>query len=406
VEITPAKGPSEDRTCPDNSILTSDPSVPERSGRSESHKMNSRGPVVLFQAPNHVGLGHLNRMSCIADALRSLDPAVRPLFVIDGHSHGVLESFKLPHFSLPHHSHLLDRETWPLWTTPEIWRMSTALADSILDTSGAALIVYDSFPSLSFIWPVLRRKIKTVLIIRKMRDLDTYLESPRMRPLLQSGCSVIVPHDKDEFLLPEPLNVQAVYVGPIVKPLPVQHFVPPLHAELNRQRIIVITAGGGGAPGTSEYFNRCLQAFGKLRSKLDNIVAYLVTGPLFSDWSNLSLLPEVRIIPFDPQLATTCSKADLVVSQAGYNSVNELTAIGVPTIYVPTICTADDQFERARLAAAKHPNTQCYEGNSVDELAILMEKQLIVNATRTPKPQPDGAIRAAQHILSLLGRNS
>ena len=43
--------------------------------------------TVLFHGPNRIGLGHLNRLSAIALALKKKSPHVRPLFAVEGGAH-------------------------------------------------------------------------------------------------------------------------------------------------------------------------------------------------------------------------------------------------------------------------------------------------------------------------------
>jgi predicted glycosyltransferase len=47
-------------------------------------------PTVLFHPLNHLGLGHINRLSVIALALREIDQNVRTPFVVEGGSYILL----------------------------------------------------------------------------------------------------------------------------------------------------------------------------------------------------------------------------------------------------------------------------------------------------------------------------
>ena len=52
--------------------------------------------TVLFHPLNHIGLGHINRLSVIALALHELDNNVRTPFVVEEAAHVLLDAFSLP----------------------------------------------------------------------------------------------------------------------------------------------------------------------------------------------------------------------------------------------------------------------------------------------------------------------
>jgi predicted glycosyltransferase len=360
-------------------------------------------PAVVFQAPNHIGLGHLNRLSCIALALREMDDHVRCLFVVEGNSHGILEEAGLPYLSLPHPDTVKRSRDWSEWSSLEKERVVGAIAESIVRTVRPVMVVYDCFPSESFIDPVIREGIKVALCVRKVKSIEDYIRDPRVARVLEVEPQLIIPHEPGDFLLPDFLLPRAEYVGPIVKHMPVDPEPVQVRFKLIGKQILVISGGGGGYRDTAAYFNLCLDAFDKLKSRMDNVVALLITGPLFSQWGDLRLTSDVRIIPFDPAFTSTCATADLVLSQGGYNSINELVLLGTPTICIPAERGFDDQFERARDVAAKCANVCCFEGASAEHLAALMEARLKTSPNRDRGEEPDGAYRAALHILKAIG---
>jgi predicted glycosyltransferase len=109
----------------------------------------------------------------------------------------------------------------------------------------------------------------------------------------------------------------------------------------------VISGGGGGYPGTVEFFNVAEQAVHLLRQSHPNLRAKLITGPLFTDWCDLKLAPRSSVIPFDPDLTATLAAADLVICQAGYNTIAELKQIATRCLVVPAPRRWDNQLARA-----------------------------------------------------------
>ena len=361
--------------------------------------------LVLFQVPNRIGLGHINRMSCVALALREMKPDVQSLFLIEGSSHGFLESVALPYLMLPNSDVVSGSPAWSSWSQDSKKSFMRGLAESMLNVLEPELVVYDCFPNIHFAEAVLAAGIKTVICIRKVKDFELYARDPRVRSVLDSDAFILVPHAEEEFPLPETLKSRATYVGTILKTLPVDP--KPLQVRLNLpgKRIVVINAGGGGYPGTVEFLNLSLRAFAKVKRKHRNLVALLVPGPLFSGWADLELVSGVRIVPFDPEFTLTCATADLVLSQAGYNSINELARLGTPTICIPAERGFDDQFERARGMAEVYGNIDSLENASMRELVERMEEVLDRSVERVRRETPDGAYRAAFVISQLLHRN-
>jgi UDP-N-acetylglucosamine--N-acetylmuramyl-(pentapeptide) pyrophosphoryl-undecaprenol N-acetylglucosamine transferase len=111
------------------------------------------------------------------------------------------------------------------------------------------------------------------------------------------------------------------------------------------------------------------------------------------------------VIPFDPALSCAFARAGLVVCQAGYNTVAELVAIGVPAIAVPAVRDWDDQFARAASVARASATVRMYEGQDAAALGVLMLDALERGRiARTDESAPDtgGAARAAACLLEVL----
>jgi predicted glycosyltransferase len=81
--------------------------------------------------------------------------------------------------------------------------------------------------------------------------------------------------------------------------------------------------------------------------------SYVVTGPLLpkSDQEALhalgETLPNLRLVPFDPDYAAVVRAADVVVSMGGYNSLTEAAFFGKRAIVVPRVPGPEEQMLRA-----------------------------------------------------------
>jgi hypothetical protein len=93
-----------------------------------------------------------------------------------------------------------------------------------------------------------------------------------MRNELSIVCQVftyigaLVPHEQGKFHLPESLAMRTTYVGPIVKPLPIDPELMQIRFNLLEKKTLVISAGGGGYRDTAQYFDLCLRVFTHLKT--------------------------------------------------------------------------------------------------------------------------------------------
>ena len=365
---------------------------------------DAKSPVIAFQVPNEIGLGHMNRMACVALALRELDGGVRSVFVVEGSSHGVLEAMGLPCVSMPALQALRNGNGWSPWEKEDRKALVDIVADAVVESLEPDLAVYDCFPSAAFVKAAARRGIRNVLCLRKMRDFDAYMQENRVSAVLHSCEFILVPHAQEDAALPTILQDRAVYVGPIVKALPIDPTPLQIRMNLPDKRILLITAGGGGHEDTPEFLQVSLEAAALLQLKLPDLAILLVPGPLFTAWSLLNIPASIRVLPYDPLFTETCATADIVISQAGYNSAHELALLGTPTVMVPARRGFDDQFERAAQMAGQWPHIHTVADPAPDAIARVVEELLAHPQPRIRLDAPEGAYLAAAHLLRTLGR--
>jgi predicted glycosyltransferase len=260
------------------------------------------------------------------------------------------------------------------------------------------MVVFDCLPSFPFVSAAIECDLPMVLCLRKMKEFDKYLE--QMRDILPSLSLILVPHDPGEFTVPAWIEDKTVFVGQVVRP----DLSSQAESVDDESRYVVITAGGGGYPGTVDFYNMAVRALSILRKRVFPIEGLLVTGPLFTEWNHLELAEGVKVLPFAPQMTSTLANAALVISQAGYNTVAELGALGTKTIFVPAERAYDDQHERAIEASQLNPHLHAFSGKTDLELAELMERCMRAPKIRTPRQIARGASTAAEHLYALLSR--
>ena len=378
--------------------------IPSLQKNAVKKRTPAEPPVIAFQVPNEIGLGHMNRMACVAWAVRELDPEIRSVFVVEGSSHGVLEAFSLPYVIIPTLKSFRRNGSWAQWPKHECSGLLNSMVSSVVNELAPDLVVYDCFPSLAFVTAAARLGIPSVLCLRKMKDYEAYMQESRVQAVLRACQSILIPHTEEEAALPDALKFRAVYTGVIVKPLPINPTPIQLRLALPGNRVLVVTAGGGGHTDTPAFLALALKGAERLRATFEDLTILLIPGPLFQAWDKLSIPAGTYLLPFDPQLVETCATADLVIAQAGYNSAHELALLGTPTIMVPAERGFDDQFERATALGSAWPNIHALSDASPARIAELGEGILRHPPERLRHQAPEGAFLAAAHLLHTLRR--
>jgi predicted glycosyltransferase len=354
-------------------------------------------PTILFQPPNHIGLGHINRLAAIALALREMPNPVRPVFVVEGSSHLLLDVLNLPSIPLPSDHAMFETDLWNSWSADERFTLSKEISQGILRTVRPQLVVFDCFPNPQFARVVFEEKIPTILCLREMRDINRYLN--HIGDMLGQIGHIILPHDAGALELPDPIRMKSCFVGEIIR-FRRKHEAPPKSAE----RSVVVCGGGGGYPGTVSFYNLAMKALTELQHLRPKVTCRLIAGPLFQYWSKLQLAAGVSVTPFEPDMIGAFSAADLVVSAAGYNACAELEQLGARAILVPAERQWDDQYARARRLAHTYSHFKVFTGPSPQDLANLMHRALEETIDIHMEAPMNGAWRAAEAIRAILER--
>ncbi|MBZ5520649.1 MAG: hypothetical protein LAP21_00110 [Acidobacteriia bacterium] len=352
-------------------------------------------PVVLFQPQNHVGLGHINRLSAIAFALRRIDPGIVTPFVVEGAAHVLLDVLGLAYVPLAASHQMNVTEGWAAFSKTQRSALQLEVARAILRGLRPRVVVFDCFPNIEFASAVLEQKLPVVLCLREVKDWPNFLK--RLTGLLDHVTQILIPHEAGSFELPEMIREKSLFVGEVTRPV-----ASASQAARNAGRRIVINAGGGGYPGTVEFYNLAIQAVAELRRADARIDAHLIAGPLFNDWTRLKLADGVTVTPFAASTADIFAAASLVVCQAGYNTVAELRQLNVKTVLAPGQRVWDDQFSRARKTASECSRFRAFEGTSHIELAEMMRSTLDSSLSpQVERRMPQGAQRAAEYLRTL-----
>jgi len=332
----------------------------------------------------------------IALAVHELDNSVRTPFVIEEAANVLLDALGLPHVPLPSSHAMSDTAAWAAWTEGERSALQIEISLSILKTIAPQVVVFDFLPNPAFADAVVKSDIPIVLCLREMRDLARYLADAQA--LLDHVNLIVIPHPEGTILLPDDLALKSCFVGRIARQLRPKAI--PKRDPAAPQ--VVITGGGGGYPGTVDFYNLAMEATADLRGSYPALKAKLIAGPLFRDWLLLQPVDGITLIPFEPDTTSRFAEADLVVCQAGYNTVAELEQLGTKALLVPTERQWDDQFARAHRIARERKNFRVLRGKTPADLAHQAIELLCEDIPNTIETGPNGGMKAAQLIYAML----
>ena len=288
------------------------------------------GPTVVFQSHNRRGLGHLMRGLNIAREVLTLRPDARVVMHTRNGS--------APLFCPAGVTCVVDEDD-----PGRGWH-------DVLRDSRPDVVVYDTMTPADPDGEPVPAGSRTVLVLRRMVDA----EHDRLVAggFLDRCDAVVVPHTEAEFGHPLPADVRTrtVFAGTITRRPDPEGVAAVRQAYTVRPEVplLVSTAGGGGFSDTAVPFFAAVGAVhARLLSRLgpDGFGHVVVLGPNYS--GPAPELPGAHVVGVEPRLVDLFALADLVLSEAGYNSVSELRLQGVPAVFVPGRRRLDDQSARA-----------------------------------------------------------
>ena len=330
---------------------------------------------VLFYSHDGTGLGHLRITLSVATAYEALRPQ-DSLLLLTG-------SLQTSAFSLPAN---LDYVKLPAMPKRELYaslpptagftgshnstiRMRTAIALTTVQAFDPHMIVVDHAPgglfrelAPSLDWLASRPRRPSFALL--MRDITFSPEQTReiwrnegAYPYLDNLYDQILVYGQQEIF--DPISSYAMsdqaasrtrFCGFLAPQRPARSEAC-VREELGvgERKLVAVSSGGGGDGGAM--LRAFLEGF---QSRGDgSLLAYLVEGPLLPENERIAVratcasMPNVMLVPFDPDYAAIVRAADVVVSMGGYNSVVEAVSFGKRPVIVPRLPGALEQQLRA-----------------------------------------------------------
>lgn len=376
----PRQAPSEQTS----SLPTYDRRLPAFASNPKAHLPNQQfgweraveistpPPKILLYSHDTFGLGNIRRTLLLAEELRSQYPGAS-ILIITGSP--MIHAFRIPegvdYIKLPCLDRIAAERYTPRFLTQcngEVKATRAAiLKHSVLGFAPDLMIVDKRAAGvdgelLEALTEIRACNMQTKLVLGVRDILD---EPERTREVLHSngsfatlerfydeiwiyGSQAIFDTAK-EYEFPESLVQRTFYCGYLKRPtMPSTRTAGPPH--------VLVTTGGGG--DGSDIIETYLLGLSSLARSVA-LKTTIIFGPQMPESRRENLLTrfghfgDVTFLDFDPDLTKHYAASDVVVAQAGYNTVCELLSFSQRAILVPRAEPVREQLIRARLLAKR-----------------------------------------------------
>ncbi|MCI8347426.1 MAG: undecaprenyldiphospho-muramoylpentapeptide beta-N-acetylglucosaminyltransferase [Bacilli bacterium] len=148
---------------------------------------------------------------------------------------------------------------------------------------------------------------------------------------------------------------------------------------MENKKLVMIVMGSLGSTTMTKKIKELIPAF-----NIKDYQVIIITGENYYDsFKSMNLPKNVAVVPFLENFIQLLKKTDLIISRAGASTISEITAIGLPSILVPSpYVTANHQYLNAKEleenGATKLINEEDFSMNivisAIDE--ILMNREV------------------------------
>jgi predicted glycosyltransferase len=157
-----------------------------------------------------------------------------------------------------------------------------------------------------------------------------------------------------EYSIPESVSRKMIFTGYIPRKVPNKkrlHKVKKKYAPKNGEKLVVVTAGGGGdGYGMMHSFLSMLES----ETRPPPFKSILITGPFMPKKQRNEIFERakglgIRTWQFYRRMEEMLAAADLVVSMGGYNTVCEVLSHGTVSLIIPRETPRKEQLIRAQV---------------------------------------------------------
>jgi predicted glycosyltransferase len=393
---------------------------------------------IMMYSQDSYGLGHLRRVTNLANELVRRRPDLSVLLAVD--------SLVAPFFSLQPRVDFVKlpsvvkieagvfRPAQLLTKYDTVWSMRSRLLCEAVRGFCPQVLLVDHMPGgangeLNATLEMIRRDGATTKLVLGLRDIidDPAVTCPlwqdeHVYDMLEHYDSILVYGSSDVFptaeryCLPPSVSHRVLYCGyvcnmdAVKSPASVRARVG-LNGDPFSEPLVVVTAGGG-----SDAY-RLMKAFLDARQHLGagaSFASLMITGPFMVQAQHKALRDQARElgVQIHRSIGDTLSRvnaANLVVSMAGYNTLSEILRFGKRAIVIPRAGPSAEQMIRARLLAERGLVRMLPPHELTPQrLAQALVEELCEDWPRQPRQglSLQGVLTAADALLGLLAQTN
>ncbi len=351
----------------------------------------------VFYAINGTGIGHISRLNNIAEDMawlcQHMDIEPRFEFLTTSDAPFVVTQF--PTIKLPSKTTIKALGLPMKSTTAHI---KTQIV-TFLNAKAPDGLILDTNPKGSYQeFPFLKSLAKRTVFIDRARKMESITRQVKNNISLFDR--VIVPETADTGAS-YPFHPNISFAGKIHGFKPEYSLsrdeVRTLFGIQQHEQLIYLSSGGGGDTNSEAYLGKWLDVVAEVIPHARVIVGY---GPLYKGVIHYA---NRQAIPFTgTRVNRYFAGVDLAISAAGYNSVEELQAANVPTLFYGLEKGFDDQFDRIRQLQNKNLCTVGDINAPQESLHKALTRHSIVKAELKRQPYSHGSAIAAGQLLETL----
>jgi hypothetical protein len=360
---------------------------------------------ILYHAVDRRGSGQLTRLSAIALAVQEQAPDVHQLMATSATYPPLLKRLRMPSMVLPGDDGVPLAEANRRRTT-----VSTKLARRIFTETVRAydpkVVVFDTLAPRGIAEEAWRDGRQLVLVLPHCRE-EALAGLARGGLLARFGL-VLLPYTREQPAASAPDSVAeqldrlavARYVGGIVFPSLLDPAgigtLAARYGIAEAERLILVCAGSAGYSANTRRFIATACRAAIERRRLDPSVRVLCVAGANADL--IPTLPGCTVIDFEPDLPLLMARAELVVGQAEYNTVQEVLRAGTRALLIPAPSGETDEAALLRVLLPRPGMRALPPDASVPAIGRALHHLL-----QEPRPQPAAAGGAAVAARAILG---
>ena len=173
------------------------------------------------------------------------------------------------------------------------------------------------------------------------------------------------------------------------------------------KKLVIIVMGSLGSTTMTEKIKKLIPSFNK-----KDYQVIIVSGKKYYDsYKDISMPKNVAVVPFLDNFNSLLKVTDLIISRAGASTIAEITAIGLPSILVPSpYVTNNHQYKNAKeledVGAAKLITEEDFSYLTViKEIDNILENKILYNSMKEKSSMlgvKDSATKIYQEIKKVI----